>query len=249
MIYREYLVMRKALAWFAGLVLILQFVGVLFPPKGVVKADLGNMILTSGIFAAVFAWIFGVALGNGSRQPARVLWVLPEERWKLAVQVISVDFAAITLAAAWFFASGFLQFPFIHAKVEFVGPVRAADILLALAGAFATYGWGALVGMIGRRMPYAGIIATPALVLWLNVAEQGFAISPIFRAPILANPFAVVNTSIALTAAQRHHYAIDVVTRSLQWLGTAWEPAVLLAIVAATCGLAVVLWQRAEVIY
>lgn len=249
MIYREYLVMRKAIAWSVGIVVAIQLVALLFPPKNVEKVDYDSIIMNAGIFAALFAWVFGVALGNGSRQPARVLWVLPAERWKLALQLIAVDFAAMIAAIACIFGVGLLASLIPISKTELVGTVSAANIALVLTGVFATYGWGALVGMLGRRMPYAGLLATPALALWLTVAEQNFRISPLFRAPILANPFAVFNTTLAITGWQQHHNALDVVTVSLQWLGTAWEWPVLAAISIATCGLAVILWQRAQVIF
>lgn len=249
MMYREFLVMRKALAWYAGIVVLIQVIGLMFPPNGVQKVDYDDIAVTAGVFAGAFAWIFAVALGNGSRAAARVLWVLPAERWKVAMQVIAVDFAAIIVAFLWFCACDFLTLQVPSEKAQLVGVVRAADVALVLTGAFATYGWGALVGMLGRRMPYCGIIATPALAIWLTIAEQHFAISPFFRAPILANPFAVINTRTALAAWQQHHWAIDVVTKSLLWLGTRWETPVLCAITIATCGVAILLWQRAQVIY
>lgn len=248
MIYREYLVMRKALAWYAGVVLLIQLIGLLFPSKSVHKVDYSDIALTAGVFAAFFAWIFAVALGNGSRGPARVLWVLPAERWKSALQVIAVDLAGITVALAWFGLCDFAMLLIPSEKAQLTGALPFAQIALVAGGAFAVYGWGALVGVLGRRMPYCGIIATPALAIWLTVAEQHFAISPIFRAPILVNPFAVINTTIARNGWQQHHYPIDVVSSSLQWLGGTWQAPMLFATAAATCGLAALFWQRAQII-
>jgi hypothetical protein len=249
MIYREYLVMRKALAWYAALVLVLQVVDLAFPPKAAHDVPYADVAMTAGVFAALFAWIFAVALGNGSRAAARVLWVLPTERWKAALQLIAVDFAGIVLAFVWFFVTDAAMLLIPGEKAHLVGSAPLAEIALSLAGIFAIYGWGALVGMLGRRMAYCGIIATPALAIWLTVAEHHFAISPVFRATSLANPFAVINARIALVSWQQDHYPIDLVTKSLLWLGTSWETPVLCAIGAATCGLAIFLWQRARVIY
>lgn len=249
MMYREYLVMRKALAWYAGIVVLIQLICLMFPPKGIQNVADADVVVTAGVFTAFFAWIFAVALGNGSRQAARVLWVLPAERWKTALQVIAVDFAGIVLAFAWFCVADVLALHVPSEKAQLIGGAPFIEVALVLTGLFAVYGWGALIGMLGRRVAYCAIFATPALAIWLMIAEQNFPISPIFRAPILANPFAVVNVRTALLGWQQHHWAIDVVTKSLLWLGTGWEPPVLLAIAAATCGLAVVLWQRAQVIY
>lgn len=250
MIYREYLVMRKALGWYAVIVLVLGVImSLMSQHKGVTKIYLGDVAIAAGVFAAAFAWIFGVALGNGSRRAARMLWVLPAERWKLALQVIGVDFIGIAVAFTFLYLIDLTPLGTPGAKVQIVGTLSANDISLALGLAFATYGWSALVGMIGRRMPYCGIIATPALVIWLTMAESHGAISPIFRVPIIANPLAVFNRAIAVHANQTKHYALDSVTIALQWLGSGWEAPVLFAIAAATCGLAIILWQRAEVIY
>jgi hypothetical protein len=248
MMYREYLVMRKALLWFLAIVVLLQLIGFTSPPKTVQKVDYNDLVANAAMFAAIFAWIFGVALGNASRQPARVLWVLPAERWKLALQVIAVDFAAAIVALVAVSLLGFAAVLLPFMKTQLVGTLSGTDIVFSLVGIFATYGWGALVGMLGRRMPYCGILATPALALWLYIAEQQFAISRIFRAPILANPFAVFNTRLAIMNAQQHHAPLDPVSMSQLWMGTSWETPVLAAIAVATCGLAVILWQRAQVI-
>jgi hypothetical protein len=250
MIYREYLVMRKALAWYGGIVLVLMLSNFIWHGTGDVRVSYGTVAAQSGSFAAIFAWIFGVALGNGSREAARVLWVLPASRLKLALQLIAVDLAGITVAFACEYAATLLLFLFagLRVRAELQGTFDAGYILLSLALAFAVYGWSAVVGMLGRRMPYCGIIAAPALAIWLTIAQSPATIGAILRAPIVANPIAVFNTSIALYAWHHQHAALDAVSTSLLWLGTTWETPVLAAIAVATCGLAVVLWQRAEAI-
>jgi len=249
MIYREYLVMRKGLAWYAGAVLVLAVISLVPFRVGGVSLDGADIAFTSGVFAGLFAWIFGVALGNGSREAARVLWVLPTERWKLALQVIAVDLAGTTVAFAFEYAITLVVVALIslHFRTEIHG-VRGADIMLALALTYATYGWGALVGMCGRRIAYSGLVAAPALAIWLTVAESPSRIGAILRVPIVANPFAVFNTTIAIRSWEQQRYAIDRVSSSMHWLGTTWEMPVLFAIAAATCTLTVVLWQRAQVI-
>lgn len=255
MIYREYLVMRKILAWFIAVAVFLQLLGIVLPlfgigsaPKSVQKVEYNDLVATAGMFVGILAWIAGVALGNASRQPARVLWVLPADRWKLALQVIAVDFAAMIVAVVAVSLVGMAAVLLPVMKSQLTGTLSGTDIALVLAALFATYGWGAVVGMLGRRMPYCGLLATPALAVWLFLAEQQFRISPIFRAPIIVNPFAVFNTQLAITNWQQHHEALDPVTVSQLWMGTSWEMPVLVAIAVATCGVAIILWQRAQVI-
>ena len=238
MSYREYLVMRKALAWFAGLLailLIFQFE----MQKGVIRSDYTGIAVTAGWLAAIFGSIFGVALGNASRDAARVLWVLPAARWKLALQVISVDLAGTTIAFLLAFAG-------VRLNAELRGAASTPPIAMALAMAYAAYGCSALAGVIGRRIAYCGIFALPALLIWSSLAESQATMGAILRAPLVANPFAILNTGLMLSAWQHRHFQLDPVTVSLQWLGTTWETPLLIAITLTTCAVAVVLWQRAE---
>lgn len=232
MIYREYLVMRKALPLFAGIVLIIMLIVPSSSNMGhVTYAAIAN---GSGWLAAIFASVFGVALGNGSRDASRVLWVLPTRRWMLALQVIAVDLAGTTVAFACVYLL-MLTFGALHFRVELSGTSSAADIAMALAMAFGTYGWSALVGMLGRRIAYGGLIALPVLMIWMILALSQTAIGAMLRAPIAANPFAVYNAGLNAMSP-------------LQWLSSTWTTPVLLAIAVATCGLATALWARAEVI-
>jgi hypothetical protein len=240
MIYREYLVMRKALAWFAGVVLALMLV----IPVTLFNNSIGYAEITNGAawLAAIFASIFGVALGNGSREASRVLWVLPAPRWKLALQVIAVDLAGATVA----FACVCVFFPAVAAlrfRLNLSGTVGATDITVALAMIYGAYGWSALIGMIGRRVAYCGLVALPALMLWMILAQAQSPVSTILRGPLIANPFAVYNAGLLAVS----NAGLDA-WPSLQWVGAAWITPILVAIAIATCGLAVALWQRAEAI-
>lgn len=249
MIYREYLVMRKALIWFGGVLCILQLF-LFFASKGSHRTDVAGIATGSGWLATIFASIFGVALGNGSREAARVLWVLPVERWKLALQIVFVDLIGTTVAFAVAFVLmlAFLALSAPQGKANLYGTVSLAGILMPLAMAYAVYGWSALVGMLVRRVAYAGIIALPALMIWMALAHADGTLGAILRLPIAANPLAVFNSAIILNGWARHHVTLSSVAASLQWLGTTWGTPVLSAIAAATCGFAIFLWQRAQVV-
>lgn len=245
MIYREYLVMRKAVAWFVAILvagmLILRALS-----HGSDTLSYAGIVNTSGWLAAIFASIFGVALGNGSRQAARVLWVLPTERWKLALQMIAVDLLGATVAFACvsllLLTQAGLRFgATIH------GSASPTDIVMALALVYAACGWSALAGTLGRRIEYSGIIVLSALMIWLLLARSEITVGSLLRGPIAANPFAVYNTARALQS-WNHHAPLGLLESSLQWLGTTWGSPILVAIAIATCGLAVALWHRAQVI-
>ena len=238
MIYREYLVMRKAVAWFAAIVLTLMLI--IPVARDGIGVDFDNaigfpeIINGAGWLAAIFASIFGVALGNGSREAARVLWVLPTARWQVALQVIAVDLAGTTVAFACASAL-FIGVAALRFGMNVHGTLNAGDIAMALAMVYGTYGWSALVGMLGRRMAYAGIIALPLLMVWMIFALSQIPVATILRPLAIANPFAVYNAGLHAMSP-------------LQWLDAAWTTPVLVAIAVVTCGLAVALWQRAQVI-
>lgn len=232
MIYRESLVMRKALAWFAGIVL--AFMLIVPATSHSNSIDYAGIANGSAWLAAIFASVFGVALGNGSREAARVLWVLPAPRWVLALQVIAVDLLGATAAFACVYVL-LLAVAGLRFRMNPHGTLSATDIAMALAMVYGTYGWSTLVGMLGRRMAYCGTFALPALLIWMILAQSPSAMGAMLRAPLAANPFAVYNAGL-------------IPMPSLQWLGTTLATPVLTLIAVTTCGLAVALWQRAEVL-
>jgi hypothetical protein len=212
--------------------------------------DLAGVAAGSGWIAAIFGSIFGVALGNGSRESARVIWTLPTERWKLALQIVIVDLMGTTAAFACGYAVMLLASTLagVHLTARMLQTVSAGGVVMALTMAYAAYGWSALAGMLGRRVAYCGIVALPALMIWMILAQSWVALRPILRAPIVANPFVVFNAGLALNTWQHHHFALDPVTLSLQWLGTTWETPIFITIAFVTCAGAIALWQRAEAI-
>ena len=249
MIYREYLRIRRTFAWFVPALLGIVLIGLISNTIQIKPSefDFTGIDVDSSWIAAIFATICGVTLGNNSREPARVLWVLPSTRRKLALQIISVDLAATTVVFACVYVSELLCRILADPHVT-LGTIRVQSIVASLAMISAAYGWSAVAGMLGRRMAYFGIIALPALLFWMILAQSNNSIGAILRAPIVANPFAVFNANLSLNASAHHRFTLDATAMWLQWLSTIWGTPVLLAIAVTTCGLAVILWQRAHVI-
>jgi hypothetical protein len=249
MIYREYLWIRRTFAWFMPALLGIIVIGLIgnmiqMTPS---EFDYASIGVDASWIAAIFASICGVALGNNSREPAPLLWVLPAPRWKLAIQIISVDLAATTVAFTCVYVGELACLMLADPHVR-LGAVPVASIVTSLAMTYAAYGWSAIAGMLGRRTAYFGIISLPTLMIWMILAQSNNTLGAILRAPIVANPFAVFNADLALRTAADHRVTLDAPAMSLQWLSTIWGTPVLLAIAVATCGLAVILWQRAQVI-
>jgi len=248
MIFREYLVMRKAVLWFVGIALA----GALFAfglsaaqSHTSTNGSLTELMGPIGYTTALFAAIFGVALGNASREPARVLWTLPEGRLRSALGVIGVDLVGIVVAFIGLWAA-FL------AVVLFYGLVGLADVrikwsldgvtLLRMIGfMFAVYGWSALFGMLIRRVAYGGIIALPALLLFQILAQSKTAFGELMRWLSVVDPWIVVS-------AFHRGSADDVLSMWYSWLTEPLAATILFAIAVLTSACAVVLWQRAQLL-
>src|SRR5579862_3081120 len=97
MIYRELLVMRKAVPVYLGVVIGI-FILVAF--AGHTKTNFVQGMTGGAWFGALFASIFGVALGNSSREGARAFWVLPKQRWQSALGIVVVDLIATIFVTA-----------------------------------------------------------------------------------------------------------------------------------------------------
>lgn len=102
MIYREYLVMRKAILWllliFAACITLIRLTSATQHGGSHTNGTLTQFSQLLTWVEMIFASIFGVALGNASREPARVMWVLPRARWMSAAGMIAVDVAAFIVA-------------------------------------------------------------------------------------------------------------------------------------------------------
>jgi len=255
MIYREFLVMRKALLWFFAILLAFWILGLILVvtqhDRGNTSTDL-NAIAVPGAWAvAIFAAIFGVALGNGSREPARVLWVLPSERWKSALQILAVDAVGIVIAFAGTVALSVLFFVALglFTPVWMRGSIDWGITLQSLLFVYAVYGWSSFAGMLGRRVAYLGIASLPFLLLWSSFAQMGGVFGAALRAPLAANPFAVYSSAFVIANEHVRPDKMGAVLQSLQWMGSTWEAPVLAATALVACAIAVALWQRAEAIY
>jgi hypothetical protein len=249
MIYRELLVMRKALTWYFIVVFALCVWAVFWlwsyaTPGSHSSIDVGFITGPIAWSVSVFPAIFGVALGNGSREASRVLWTLPVARWVFALRTIAVDLGAIVVAFAGTFVLALLVFAAqgLRQPVELRASIDWASVATAIAFLFALYGWAALTGMLGRRVPYLGIAAYPFLLVWWIFSNARGPIGDLLRTPLILNPAAV----FATVGYRRPD--LGALGNAVVSLGPAWQFSTLAAIFVLTCAASVYLWQRAEVV-
>jgi hypothetical protein len=247
MIYRELLVMRKALMWYFIVILAMCAWTTLWvwgqaTPESHSSTDLREITPAIAWSASAFPAIFGVALGNGSRDASRVLWTLPVERWMFALRTIAVDLGATVVAFAGAFVLAILVFVVqgMHEHVELRGSIDWASVATALVFLFALYGCSALMGVIGRRVAYLGIAAYPILLIWWGVSHTRGPIGDMLRAPLSLNPVAIYMTN--------DPHSLGALGNSVAALGPAWPAITLTVLFVVTCATAVYLWQRAEVL-
>lgn len=244
MIYREWLVMRKAILVYLAIAVGLE---ILVSLMGHVKTNFVQCMTGGAWFGALFASVFGVALGNSSREGARVFWVLPKARWQSALGIVAVDLIAtmfVTTAIPLLIGavdSAIAGLPGNAMQWNWDG--NAA--ILAFGLPIGVYGWAALVGMIGRRLPYVGIAVMPVLLLWFIFATSPGTVGQLLAKVVAANPFAlyIVAQSGKASAHDFKNFA-----DTLAWL-TPESGLIAMVLIALTgCVAAITMWSKTEVL-
>jgi hypothetical protein len=241
MIYREFLVMRKAVPVFLGCVAALFILVSLSH----VNTNFVQSINAGAWFGALFASIFGVALGNSSREGARVFWVLPKARWQSALGIVAIDIlstAFVVCASSVIIggvASAFAALPGNSMHWNFSGNAALNAICLAVA----VYAWSAIVGMVGRRLPYVGVSVMPVLMVWFGFAMSQGAIGEWMRKPIAANPFALYLVQQAGPAK-----GSDIAHMGLTWVTPETAALSMIVIMLVGCIASIVMWSKTEVL-
>lgn len=249
MIYREFLVMRKAVLWFLGSALALSLFAFGMSAAcnhKTTNGSLSDLLVPVGYVVALFAAVFGVALGNASREPARVMWTLPESRLRSALGVIGVDLAGLVVALfgllAVVIASVYVYALLGLADVKIVFTLSWLTLARMLGFVFAVYGWSALSGMCVRRVAYAGIGALPAMVLLPILAQPANAFGALMRPVTVIDPFVVVS-------AFHRGSAQDLLSVWYSsWITEQSATLILFAIALAAFAIATTLWKRAEIL-
>jgi hypothetical protein len=229
-IYRQFLVMRKALLWCFGIIVA---VAAIFVVNIVMRetlmcgqnSSLSGLLLVASATAVVFPAIYGVGLGNASREGARVFWVLPQGRLRSALALICADCLGSIAALVVTFV-GTVVIMYAGIAIQHTGCVVAKDlnpenIAVAVGFPLAVYGWTALTGMLLRRVAYMGIVFLPVGLIWLGVSHMHNDLGAFLRSIAFANPF------------------------NMLW---PMMPLQLWGIAIVTLTIALALWQRAEVV-
>jgi hypothetical protein len=230
-IYRQFLIMRKALLWYFWIIVA---VGAIFLANIALRQTLmcghnttvsGWLLSSAAAGAIVFAAIYGVGLGNASREGARVFWVLPQGRWRSGLALICADCVGTIVALAITFIGSVLVMTagiaVQHTSCVVTNDLSAQNIAVAVGFPLAVYGWCTLTGMLLRRVAYMGLIFLPVGLLWLALSQADNALGDFLRAIAFANPFNMFKDMAALP---------------------------LWGIAIVTLALALALWQRADVI-
>jgi hypothetical protein len=232
MIYREFLVMRKALLWYTGILAAaaIFMIGSIATGNTQLcgeRTSLGAWAEGSGIAATIFAAIYGVGLGNASREGARVFWVLPQGRLRAGLGLLGVDMAGVVVAVALAFVGTCIVFgvglPMQHSDCRVINDLGLQKLGIAIGFPLAVYGWCAVTGMLLRRVAYMGVVFLPVGLLWMLLYQQPHMLGRFLRSIAFANPFTI-------------NYA----AASGVW--QVW------GIVIVTLAIALALWQRAEVV-
>ena len=256
MMYREFLVMKKAVIALTIIALIPSLIFA-YAQLSLHGADRFSSPLSFALTTligwslALFASIYGAAFAGTSREAARTLWVLPSARWRNAALAMMVDVASIFVACAILIAIMYVP------ELPFIGPAKIASmlanfdphaLLFALAFPFAVYGYSALVGMLLRRAPFAGVAVIPVGVIWTMLAQD--PASSLLRALAPFNPVALMTHSAKAPGLQVKFsgFTVDRLGAALHWLTPNIAIAMLLVLGAAACAAAVGLWSRAQIL-
>jgi hypothetical protein len=232
MIYRQFLVMRKALLWYAGILAgaAIFMIGSIAMGNTQLCGDrtlLSSWAEGSGMAAMIFAAIYGVGLGNASREGARIFWVLPQGRLRAGLALLGVDMAGVIVAVALAFVGTCVVFgvglPMQNSDCRVVNDLGLQKLGIALGFPLAVYGWCTLTGMLLRRVAYMGVVFLPVGLLWMLFAQQPHILGRFLHSIAFANPFTI-------------NYAAA---------SSVWQ---VWGIVIVTLTIALSLWQRAEVV-
>jgi hypothetical protein len=256
MIYRESLVMRKALLWFFAATIALNVLWLFTPSPRENHAALGSVIGGFVLFALIaFAAIYGVALGNASREPARVLWTLPRPRWRNALDIVEMDLLAMVVLALGVVAIGYVaivtRFGPAH-LFAWLSTVNGLDVSLTFGMAFGIYGWSALFGVLFRRIPYAGLIALPVLAVGQQAAALPGILGSAMRWILVADPITLKTWASISRLPAGTVGRVELTAVPLYEHLHGFQPVdcvyALFAVSIGTCALAIFMWQRAEVL-
>jgi hypothetical protein len=252
MLYKETLVMRRAVLVFLG---ILFLVGCL-NDYGMhqYRGDTTEPLVRTSIFlmaslVAMFATIYGGGLGSEVTENGRLTLMRPVARVKYGLGVIAVDMAAII--SAYFLGMVALYLPFVltnglgligasmHAPHEHV--VDWKTFFLPIAFALACYGFVAFLAQIWRKTLIAVAVAWPIVIVGYIVAQTNSADT--LRWLTIWNPL-----NYYIPAINKYVNPKIVGYGFFGHLSVSWDTAVLLGLFVGYCAMALARYNRAQVV-
>ncbi len=256
MMYRQFLVMRKAIVVLTIVTLIPSLIfaysNISLHGSDRFDSPLSFALITLiGWSLALFASIYGAAFAGTSREAAQTLWVLPTDRRRSAALAMLVDLGGILVACGALIVVTYLP------QLPVIGPAQIGAmlsqfdvhaLLFALAFPFAVYGYSALLGMLLRRAAFAGIAVVPIGVIWTMLAQD--PASGVLRMLAPLNPVALITHSAKAPGlhVKINGFAPDRLGASLHWLTPNLAIGMLFALGAIACAAAVTLWSRAQLL-
>ncbi len=252
MLYKETLVMRRAVLVFLGIVFLTGCLNDYGMHQGH-SAAIGPMVQTSiflmAALVAMFATIYGSSLGSEVSESGRLTLMRPIARVRYGLGVIAVDAAAIILA----YLLGLVAFyiPFVltsglgiivlsmHAPHEHAMDWKT--FLLPISFALACYGFVALLAQLLRKTLLAVAVAWPIVIVGYVVAQTTSNDMP--RWLTIWNPL-----NYYIPAINKYLDAKIIGYGFFGRLSVSWDIAVLVGLFVLYCAIALARYNRVQVV-
>jgi len=231
---------RKAVLVFLAIVAAVQIIFTFVAAAhGKYHAEFRDMFPGGAWFTAVFASLVAARHFGRSRPRTSALGTVVADLAAIVVAtgLVIVVSTAVTQVMVYVFPA-----TNTFSWLAFDWHIAAAPFFLPIA----VYAWSAVLGVIGRRVPYGGVVTVPLLMIWYAVANMHNLVAAVLRIPVVANPMVIYAFDSFSTG---HPAEFSPLVGALSWLTPNLVIVVLTTIAFAGCALAVLLQnQRLELL-